>query len=81
MTRLYLTQREYDRLLETQNGMCCVPWCGATEDLIAALDSERALLASHSRVEARCRFEREMAISGARACVGRSLPAPRSGRY
>lgn len=35
MARLYLTQREYDRLLHQQNGMCCVPWCDNTEDLIA----------------------------------------------
>lgn len=31
MTRLYLTPREYDRLLEQQNGMCCVPWCENSE--------------------------------------------------
>lgn len=35
MARLYLTQREYDRLLQKQNGRCCVPWCDNTEDLIA----------------------------------------------
>ncbi len=35
MTRLYLTQREYDALLRRQNGMCCVPWCDNTENLIA----------------------------------------------
>lgn len=35
MKRLYLTQREYDALLKHQHGMCCVPWCGNTEELIA----------------------------------------------
>ena len=35
MIRLYLTQREYDALLEAQGGKCCVRGCGATEDLIA----------------------------------------------
>ncbi len=35
MTRLYLTQREYDALLKRQDGMCCVPWCDNRENLIA----------------------------------------------
>lgn len=43
MTRLYLTPREYDRLLEQQNGMCCVPWCENSEDLIAEHSTPNAL--------------------------------------
>ncbi len=43
MTRLYLTQREYDRLLEQQNGKCCVPWCENSEDLIAEHSTPNAL--------------------------------------
>lgn len=35
MTRLYLTKREYDALLEKQDGMCCMPWCDETKGLIA----------------------------------------------
>lgn len=34
MTRLYLTQREYDALLKKQNGTCCVQGCEAREGLI-----------------------------------------------
>ncbi len=33
--RLYLTQREYDELLEKQNGQCCVEGCDETENLQA----------------------------------------------
>src|SRR5262245_33561220 len=43
MTRLYLTPREYDRLLERQDGMCCVPWCRNSEDLIAEHSTPNAL--------------------------------------
>lgn len=35
MMRLYLTAREYEALLEKQNGVCCVKGCGAAKDLIA----------------------------------------------
>ncbi len=35
MTRLYITQREYDALLEAQDGMCCTKGCNETEGLIA----------------------------------------------
>lgn len=34
MARLYLTQREYDELLEKQNGRCCVEGCEQSEGLI-----------------------------------------------
>ncbi len=43
MTRLYLTQREYDALLAAQDGKCCVKGCGATEDLIAEHSTPNAL--------------------------------------
>lgn len=43
MTRLYLTQREYDALLQTQGGRCCVRGCGATEGLIAEHSTPNAL--------------------------------------
>lgn len=33
--RLYLTQREYDALLELQGGRCCVEGCEETEKLQA----------------------------------------------
>jgi hypothetical protein len=33
--RLYLTQREYDALLDKQNGRCCVEDCDETENLQA----------------------------------------------
>ncbi|MCR6645801.1 MAG: hypothetical protein NVV62_15425 [Terricaulis sp.] len=35
MSRLYLTAREYEALLEKQNGACCVDDCEETEGLIA----------------------------------------------
>lgn len=35
MTRLYLTQREYNTLLEAQGGKCCLEDCRETEGLIA----------------------------------------------
>lgn len=35
MARLYLTAREYQALLEAQNGLCCVKGCGSSKDLIA----------------------------------------------
>lgn len=34
MRRLYLTAREYEDLLEKQDGKCCVDDCEETEDLI-----------------------------------------------
>ncbi|MFZ2031635.1 MAG: hypothetical protein WAU68_15085 [Vitreimonas sp.] len=34
MRRLYLTQREYDALLERQGGRCCVRGCQVREGLI-----------------------------------------------
>jgi hypothetical protein len=34
MTRLYLTQREYDALLDQQGGKCCVVGCEEAENLI-----------------------------------------------
>lgn len=43
MTRLYLTRREYDRLLELQHGVCCVPGCANTEDLIAEHSTPNAI--------------------------------------
>ncbi len=43
MIRLYLTQREYDALLEAQNGKCCVRGCGVTEGLIAEHSTPNAL--------------------------------------
>lgn len=43
MPRLYLTQREYDRLLHKQNGMCCVPWCENSDDLIAEHSTPNAI--------------------------------------
>ena len=43
MTRLHLTQREYDALLRRQNGMCCVPWCDNAEDLIAEHSTPNAI--------------------------------------
>ena len=33
--RLYLTQREYDALLDQQDGRCCVEGCEETENLQA----------------------------------------------
>lgn len=35
MTRLYLTAREYEALLQKQDGVCCVKGCGSDRDLIA----------------------------------------------
>src|SRR5689334_18911532 len=35
MARLYLTQREYDALLERQHFKCCVRSCEETEGLVA----------------------------------------------
>lgn len=43
MTRLYLTQREYDELLERQHGKCCVPTCEETGGLIAEHSTPNAL--------------------------------------
>jgi len=44
MTRLYLTQREYDALLEAQGGRCCVKGCSQTEGLIAEHSTPNAIL-------------------------------------
>jgi hypothetical protein len=35
MGRLFLTMREYEKLLAAQNGACCVAGCGARDGLIA----------------------------------------------
>ncbi len=43
MSRLYLTQREYDALFEAQGNKCCVRGCGATEGLIAEHSTPNAL--------------------------------------
>jgi len=43
MTRLYLTQREYDALLEAQGGKCCVKVCKTTTGLIAEHSTPNAL--------------------------------------
>ncbi len=43
MKRLYLTQREYDALLYKQNGVCCTPGCGASENLIAEHSTPNAI--------------------------------------
>jgi len=43
MRRLYLTQREYDELLERQGGKCCVPGCEEIEGLIAEHSTPNAL--------------------------------------
>jgi len=43
MTRLYLTRREYDALLDAQGGKCCVSGCEATTRLIAEHSTPNAL--------------------------------------
>ena len=43
MRRIYLTSREYERLLERQGGKCCVPDCEETEGLIAEHSTPNAL--------------------------------------
>lgn len=43
MTRLYLTKREYDALLEAQGGKCCVKECKTIEGLIAEHSTPNAL--------------------------------------
>lgn len=43
MTRLYLTQREYDALLDAQGGKCCVKGCNARTGLIAEHSTPNAL--------------------------------------
>lgn len=43
MRRLYLTQREYDALLDAQGGKCCVKDCNARTDLIAEHSTPNAL--------------------------------------
>jgi hypothetical protein len=42
--RPYLTRREYEALLERQNGACCVEGCGFAKDLIAEHSTPLALL-------------------------------------
>jgi hypothetical protein len=43
MRRTYLTSREYDALLQGQNGMCCVPGCFETGGLIAEHSTPNAI--------------------------------------
>ena len=43
MKRTYLTSREYDSLLQRQNGMCCVAGCGEAENLIAEHSTPNAI--------------------------------------
>lgn len=43
MTRLYLTRREYDALLDAQGGKCCVKECAQTDGLIAEHSTPNAL--------------------------------------
>jgi hypothetical protein len=43
MKRTYLTSREYDALLQCQNGMCCVPGCFETDGLIAEHSTPNAI--------------------------------------
>lgn len=43
MKRLYLTRREYDELLEKQDGKCCVEGCDETKGLIAEHSTPNAI--------------------------------------
>lgn len=43
MKRLYLTAREYERLLERQGGVCCVSGCDTADDLISEHSTPNAL--------------------------------------
>jgi hypothetical protein len=43
MKRLYLTSREYDALLQRQDGICCVAGCHETESLIAEHSTPNAI--------------------------------------
>lgn len=43
MRRLYLTQREYDALLEKQGGACCVEGCEESDGLIAEHSTPNAI--------------------------------------
>jgi len=43
VSRLYLTQREYDALYTAQGGTCCVETCDETEGLIAEHSTPNAL--------------------------------------
>ncbi len=45
MKRMYLTQREYDALLEKQGFKCCVKGCEATDDLIGEHSTPNAFKA------------------------------------
>ena len=45
MKRTYLTSREYDALLQRQNGICCVPGCFETDGLIAEHSTPNAIYA------------------------------------
>jgi hypothetical protein len=43
MKRTYLTSREYDALLQGQNGICCVPGCSERNGLIAEHSTPNAI--------------------------------------
>lgn len=43
MRRLYLTNRERERMLEEQGGKCCVEGCEETDNLIAEHSTPNAL--------------------------------------
>ena len=43
MKRSYLTSREYDALLQRQNGMCCVAGCHERNGLIAEHSTPNAI--------------------------------------
>jgi len=43
MKRPYLTSREYDALLQRQEGMCCVLGCRETDSLIAEHSTPNAI--------------------------------------
>lgn len=45
MSRLYLTQREYDELLKAQDGQCCVKGCTRREGLIGEHSTPNAFKA------------------------------------
>jgi hypothetical protein len=43
MKRTYLTSREYDALLQRQNGICCEPGCSERNGLIAEHSTPNAI--------------------------------------
>ena len=62
MARLYLTQREYDALLEEQNFTCCVEGCEESEGLIGEHSTpevwrhskpDQLMCAAHHKVKTR----------------------------